>query len=616
MKNSTAKGAYDVRTPVLITGAGPAGLTLSLALSRYGIPHILLEMFPGAAHTPRAHITNQRTMEIFRDLGIEEAIKQKATSADGMWSNAWISTLAGKEVFRSEAWGAGEEHAPRYAKASPSGMCNISQNIMEPVLIEAIEDIGVADLRFSHKLESFEQDDEGINAVVIEVQTGLSYKVRADYLIGSDGARSMVAKELALPFEGDMGVGADAGIGTVIYAWFKADLTRYVAYRPGTMYWTTGQSGINFVNVAPWNEWIAGWSLPPGVAHDPNLEEETVIRRISEAIGDSTVEISLKSVSTWTMNKMWATRYGEGRVWCMGDAVHRHPPMNGLGSNTSVADAYNLAWKLKLILEGKAGQHLLKSYETERQPIGEQIVNRAWNSVVGFWGRFYGEFLGIHPNANPEDIQRSLQQLREDGPQADAHRAKFEQLKEEVLDPAFNALGVELGYRYRTGARVDDGSPEPLVSGHPDVNYEATTWPGARLPHAWIEKGLRRISTLDLVGRGQFVLLTGRGGGCWYEAAKAAEQLTGVQVIVIQIDSRFGTVRDPLRYWAKVRGTDSDGGVLVRPDGHVAWRAQTATGAVDLPAVMTEILGVRDPAEAAPVTSITADLKQTAQVGV
>ncbi|WDU64051.1 FAD-dependent monooxygenase [Pseudomonas poae] len=105
MKNMTVKLPYDLRTPVLIAGAGPAGLTHSLALSRYGVPHILLEMFPGSAHTPRAHITNQRTMEIFRDLGIEEAIKAKATPADKMWSNAWITTMAGQEIFRSEAWG-------------------------------------------------------------------------------------------------------------------------------------------------------------------------------------------------------------------------------------------------------------------------------------------------------------------------------------------------------------------------------------------------------------------------------------------------------------------------------------------------------------------------------
>lgn len=595
MNNTANKESYDLRTPVLIAGAGPAGLTLSLALSRYGVPHMLLEMFPGAAHTPRAHITNQRTMEIFRSLGIEEAIKQKATPAAGMWSNAWITSLAGKEVFRSEAWGAGEEHADRYAQASPSSMCNISQNIMEPVLIEAIEDIGLADLRFSHKLESFEQDETGVSAVVVEVQSGLSYKVRADYLIGSDGARSIVAEKLALPFEGDMGVGKDAGIGTVIYAWFKADLTRYAAYRPGAMYWTTEQSGINFVNVAPWDEWIAGWSLPPGVEHNSHLDEETIVRRISQAIGDSTVEISIKSVSTWTMNRMWATRYGEGRVWCMGDAVHRHPPMNGLGSNTSVADAYNLAWKLKLIFDGKAPPRLLNSYEQERQPIGKQIVNRAWNSVLGFWGRFYSEFLGLHPNATPEETKRTLELLREDSPEGDAHRARFERLKEEVLDPAFNALGVEVGYRYRAGARVDDGTSEPEVEGNPDVTYQATTWPGARLPHAWVEKGLRRVSTLDLVGRGLFVLLTGRGGNGWYEAAKKTEELAGVQVMVVQIDSCFGDVRDPLHAWAKVRGTQPDGGVLVRPDGHVAWRAQSVAGASQLPNVMVQLLDGRGP---------------------
>ena len=589
MNMSTVKASYDLRTPVLIAGAGPAGLTLSLALSRYGIPHMLLEMFPGAAHTPRAHITNQRTMEIFRDLGIEEAIKAKATPADGMWSNAWITTMAGTEIYRSEAWGAGEEHAARYAQASPCGMCNIPQNIMEPVLIEAIEAAGVADLRFSHRLESFVQDEEGVTAVVVEVQSGVSYRVRADYLMGADGARSKVAEALALPFEGQMGVGGDAGIGEVVYVWFKGDLGKYCAHRPGAMFWSVDMyNGATFVNVAPWDEWIAGWSMPPGTTFD--ADQETILNRVRSVIGDNTVDISIKGVSRWTMNKMWATRYGEGRVWCMGDAVHRHPPMNGLGSNTSVADGYNLAWKLKLLLEGKAGPELLRSYEQERQPIGERIVNRAWDSAMGFWGRFYAEFLGIEPGATPEQLQRALLQLHEDSPEGDARRAGFERIKQEVLEPAFNALGIEVGYRYRAGARVDDGSAEPLVEGHPDVDYVPTTWPGARLPHAWIEKGRRRISTLDLVGRGQFVLLTGRGGGAWFEAAQATLQSSGVLVNVIQIDSRFGAVRDPLGYWARVRGTAADGAVLVRPDGHVAWRAQSAAVASELPAVMAQLL--------------------------
>lgn len=589
MNMSTVKASYDLRTPVLIAGAGPAGLTLSLALSRYGIPHMLLEMFPGAAHTPRAHITNQRTMEIFRDLGIEEAIKAKATPADGMWSNAWITTMAGTEIYRSEAWGAGEEHAARYAQASPCGMCNIPQNIMEPVLIEAIEAAGVADLRFSHRLESFVQDEEGVTAVVVEVQSGVSYRVRADYLMGADGARSKVAEALALPFEGQMGVGGDAGIGEVVYVWFKGDLGKYCAHRPGAMFWSVDMyNGATFVNVAPWDEWIAGWSMPPGTTFD--ADQETILNRVRSVIGDNTVDISIKGVSRWTMNKMWATRYGEGRVWCMGDAVHRHPPMNGLGSNTSVADGYNLAWKLKLLLEGKAGPELLRSYEQERQPIGERIVNRAWDSAMGFWGRFYAEFLGIEPGATPEQLQRALLQLHEDSPEGDARRAGFERIKQEVLEPAFNALGIEVGYRYRAGARVDDGSAEPLVEGHPDVDYVPTTWPGARLPHAWIEKGRRRISTLDLVGRGQFVLLTGRGGGAWFEAAQATLHSSGVLVNVIQIDSRFGAVRDPLGYWARVRGTAADGAVLVRPDGHVAWRAQSAAAASELPAVMAQLL--------------------------
>ncbi|WDU64050.1 FAD-dependent monooxygenase [Pseudomonas poae] len=470
-------------------------------------------------------------------------------------------------------------------------MCNISQHIMEPILVDAIETAGVADLRFGHQLESFVQDEQGVSAVVREVQSGASYTIRADYLIGADGARSRIAQQLALPFEGHMGSGGDTGIGEVVYVWIKADLSRYCAHRPGTMYWATDpHHGATFVNVLPWDEWVAGWNLLPGEVYDPS--PEALRRRVAAAIGDSTIDITIKSVSRWALNRMWATRYGEGRVWCMGDAVHRHPPMNGLGSNTSVADGYNLAWKLKLMLEGKAGPELLQSYEIERQPVGEYIVNRAWDSAVGFFGRFYPEFLGINPAATSEQVQQALLLLKEDSPEGEFRRASFEKFKHEVLDPAFNALGVEMGYRYRSGARVDDGTPEPVVYGHQDVAFEATTWPGARLPHAWLERGLRRISTLDLVGRGQFVLLTGRGGTDWFEAAREAERITGVRVEVCLIDTRFGTVRDPLGQWAQARGTRADGCVLVRPDGHVAWRAESVAAAGELSSVMTQVLGV------------------------
>ena len=588
---------YDIRTPVLIVGAGPAGLTASLALSRYGVPHILLDQFAGAAHTPRAHIKNQRTMEIFRDLGIEDAISAVAPNAELMWSNAWITTMSGPEVMRSEAWGAGEDHRERYRQASPCEMKNVAQHIVEPIMAEAILDIGIGDVRYGHAFESFTQDDDGVTATVRETQTGTRYTIRADYMIGADGARSRVAEQLALPFAGHMGDGTEAQIGEAFYVWIKADLTRYCAHRPGAMYWHTDlHEGATFVMVQPWDEWIVGWNYPSELPADFVPDLEAVRARIMRAIGDSSVTIEIKNISRWKLNRMWALRYGQGRVWCAGDAVHRHPPMNGLGSNTSIADAFNLAWKVKLLLEGDGGPALLASYEAERQPVGEQIVNRAWNSVVAMFGRLYPEVLGYGYDSSPEDIARAIEVFRSDTSEGEARRAAFETFKGNELEQAFNALGVELGYRYRLGARVDDGTVEPAIEGHADVTYSPTTWPGARLPHVWVEQGLRKVSTLDLVGQGRFVLLTGRGGTPWFDAAHDVQRQLGLLIDVVPIGARFSTVRDPLGHWAKVRGVDSDGAVLVRPDGHVAWRAQSASRSDELVDVMRKVLGKVDDA--------------------
>lgn len=583
--------SYDIHTPVLIAGAGPAGLAASLALSRYGVPHIVLERFCDVAHTPRAHITNQRTMEIFRDLGIENAIMAEATPNAMMWSNSYITTMAGPEILRSDAWGAGEDHLDRYRRASPCQMVNISQHVMEPIMASAIEDAGIGELRYGHDLEEFTQDESGVIATVREMHGGASYTIRADYMIGADGARSRVAEQLGMPFDGHAADGRDSEIGEVIYIWIDADLTRYCAHRPGTMYWCLDpQDGTTFVMVKPWTEWVVGWNVPPSQT-DGELDQEAIRARIARGIGDPNISFEIKNISRWRPNRMWSLRYGQGRVWCAGDAVHRHPPLNGLGSNTSIADGYNIAWKLKLLLDGRAAAAILESYDAERQPIGARIVDRAFSSLVAQFGIMYREVLGLKAEEPPEQIAAVLAALRDDGPAGVALRAGFERFRTNELESAFNALGIEVGYRYDHGALIPEAGEGPIAEGPPDVGYVATTRPGARLPHAWIERGLRRISTLDLVGHGRFTLLTGPGGTPWVQAAAESRKATGVEVVVIPIGTRFGFVRDLLGHWARQREVEADGAVLVRPDGHVAWRSRNADGASQLTEVMRSILG-------------------------
>src|SRR3954462_14829791 len=366
---------------------------------------------------------------------------------------------------------------------------------------------------------------------------------------------------------------------------FHADLSRYGAHRPSVLYWIMqpgadiGGIGMGLVRmVRPWDEWLIVWGYdikdPP-----PEVDEAVATRVVHNLVGDDTIEVTLRSTSLWGNNKMYATRYASGRVYCMGDACHRHPPSNGLGSNTSIADAYNLAWKLALVLDGKAAPALLDSYDAERAPIGRQIVLRANQSIEEFGPIF-------------EALGDDMSVRKEDSPRGAASRAKL-RAAIELKNYEFNAHGVELGHRYRSGAVVQDGTPEPEFTRDPELYYHPTTWPGARLPHAWLEHRGEKVSTHDLAGKGRFTLLTGIGGDAWLEAAADVTQRTGVPIAAFVI----GPARDAHDIyddWTRAREIEETGCVLVRPDAHVAWRsaAMLEDPVAELGRVMESLLGI------------------------
>ena len=268
----------------------------------------------------------------------------------------------------------------------------------------------------------------------------------------------MIAQQLGLPFEGQADV---AGSMNIV---FEADLSHLVAHRPSVLYWVLqpgsniGGIGLGLVRmVRPWNEWLIVWGYD--INEPPPEVDEAQARQIAHnLIGDDTVPVRITSTSLWTNNKLYATRYSEGRVFCMGDAVHRHPPSNGLGSNTSVQDSYNLAWKLALVLEGKADPALLRTYDDERAPVGKQIVLRANKSIEEFGPIF--EALGLLETNDPGQMIRNVGARRDDTPEAAVQREKL-RVAIELKNYEFNAHGVELGQRYRSAAVVPDGTPEP-----------------------------------------------------------------------------------------------------------------------------------------------------------
>ena len=561
-----------VETDVLVVGSGPAGGAAAALLGMCGVKHILATKYGWLADTPRAHITNQRAMEVLRDLGLEAKAIAQATPQHLMANNVFCESLAGEELGRLYSWGNHPARRADYELASPVSICDLPQNFLEPILLEAAGQRGSA-IRFNTEFVDLVQDVDGVSATVKDRLSGETYEIRAKYLIGADGGRSRVAEVIGLPMQGQMG---RAGSMNIIV---QADLAKYVAHRPSVLYWVLqpgaqiGGIGAGLVRmVRPWNEWlfIWGYDIEQG---ERQLTDDEAISIVRNLVGDETLEVTVRSTSTWTVNEMYAGHYSSGRVFCMGDAVHRHPPTNGLGSNTSIQDAYNLCWKLKLVLENKASPALLDSYSAERQPVGKQIVTRANKSIGDFPPIF--EAVGLLSSTDPVQARKNIEARKAATEEGKARRKKlYEAIAHKSYE--FNCHGVEMNQRYASSAVVSDGTPEPAFTRDRELYYQATTWPGAHLPHVWVEQRGIRKSTLDLAGNGRFTLLTGIGGECWSAAAAAVEATYGLPVDVVSIGPAGCDAQDIYADWYRQSEVDEDGCVVVRPDMYVAWRAKQA----------------------------------------
>jgi 2,4-dichlorophenol 6-monooxygenase len=557
-----------IETEVLVIGSGPAGSTTALLLSTYGIKNIVVTKYRWLAETPRAHITNQRALEIFRDMGVEEDVKRLAVKQEWMGNTVFCTALAGEELGRIQTWGTHPRRKADYTLASPCTICDLPQNLLEPILFGAAAERGTRP-RFDFEYLSHIQDETGVTTTVRDRLSGEEVQIRSKYLVGADGGRSKVAEDIGLPFEGKMGVGGSMNIV------FEADLSAYVAHRPSVLYWVLqpgsniGGIGMGLVRmVRPWNEWLIVWGYNiNGPA--PEMNDQLATEIAHKLIGDSSIPIKIKSYSIWTVNNMYATRLSKGRVFCMGDAVHRHPPSNGLGSNTSVQDAYNLAWKLAAVLRGQADASLLDSYDEERAPVAKQIVTRANQSIAEFGPIF--EALGLLNTEDPEVMREHMAARKENTPEAALQR---EALRKAIAfkDYEFNCHGVELNQRYTSGAVVPDEAPDPGFARDKELYYQPSTRAGAHLPHVWLLKGGHKVSTLDVAGKGKFALFTGIGGEEWVDAAKAAEKEFGIDITtaVIGPDRDYEDLNGE---WAELREIDEAGCVLVRPDMQIGYRA-------------------------------------------
>ena len=559
---------HTINTDVLVVGAGVTGLTASILLADHGVRALTIARHPGVAPQPRAHITNQRTVEIFRDLGIEERVRAVGVPLRTVNHNVLATSFTGLEIYRYRSYGTGPRAAD-YSLASPCELVNAPQHVLEPVLLTTAVERG-AEVRFSHELVDITQSDESVEARVRLRTTGEEYLVRARYAIGADGGRSRVAEQLGIPFEGQ------AALKHMVNMWIEVDLAEYAAHRPGVIY-TMFQPGTeswvgagSFICVRPFNDWILVREYDPSRG-EPDTSEAGVIAFARSLIGDPAAQVRLKGVSKWQVNNVVATEYRRGRVFLAGDAAHRHPPSGGLGSNTSIQDAYNLAWKIALVVSGHAGEELLDSYNQERQPIGKQIVDRAIQNLTNQGAAIAA--LGLRPDQTPEEAWASLRDLFADGDGAAERRGALAAALA-LQNYRSNANGVELGQRYTSRAVISDGTAFPAHPRDPELYYNATTHPGAYLPHAWIEHRHRKISTLDLAGHGRYCLIAGIGGEPWAAAAEKISAELGIELPVYPIGYRC-EYDDVLGEWAALREVGDRGAVLVRPDRHIAWRSHS-----------------------------------------
>ncbi len=566
-----------IQTDILVVGAGPAGLVASALLAREGVQALTVAKHPGTAIAPRAHITNQRTVEVFRDLGFEKQISKRALPQHLMGKQVTATSFAGREICRMMAWGAGNDRNWEYRAASPSEMCNIAQHQMEPIILDAARKFG-ADIRFNNEVLKISQDADDATAIVRVRHTGEEYEVRARYVLGCDGAQTIVGSSGDFEFEGSPPIGAATTV------WLEADLAKYVRHRSGALFFVSTPGGRDVLSiwtcVEPWNEWSTIFFRPGLETGD--LSEKAIMESVQEAIGDMTIPVKIKNISPWKINQTYAKNYQDDRFFLAGDAAHRHPPAGGLGACTSIQDAYNIAWKIVLVLTGRATPSLLETYSQERQPIGKQIVERAILSVMESVP--FSQAIGFMPGQSHEEAIAVLDDLH--GPKGEERRRRLFEARD-LTNYQYNALGVEVGYRYERGAIADDGMDFPPYERDPQLHYKATTHPGARVPHVWLQRGTQDISTLDLCAYNRFTLLIGVDGAEWADAALEATRETGVSVRPVVVD--LGQVNnDVLGEWMRVREVSSSGCILVRPDRVVAWRS--ADKVEDPCAVLTNVM--------------------------
>ncbi|MBM2623737.1 FAD-dependent monooxygenase [Actinoplanes sp. LDG1-06] len=571
-------GALEV--PVLIVGGGGTGLSASVLLSDHQVGHLLVEKRADTSNLPKAHYLNQRTMEVFRQHGLLTDVSGPAAPPEKFGKVRWKTTLTGRQpldakvIYEMDGFGGGALHET-YAAAAPVMPVKLPQVRLEPILRRHAEERNPGGVLFGHELTSLTDTGDNVVAEIRNIETGELTTVTAKYLVAADGGQT-VGASVGVEMQGLPAL-FDA---TTVY--FAADLSEH---------WTDGSIITWYLNpyradhssalieMGPtWGRHSEEWGMHISLAGVDRDDEQAVIARVREVLGLPELELSLLAVTSWTVEAVLAEHYRYGRVLLAGDAAHRQPPAVGLGLNSGVQDAHNLAWKLAAVLEGKAPDSLLDTYEAERRPVGQ--FNLGWAmSAASHHQVVIDAAVGLGAHVPPQRRTQMFFGYFAPSPAGAAQRARAAEIFA-THRAECQAHDVEIGFAYETGAVVPDGSRPPARAPLGDV-YRPTTRPGHRLPHAWIERDGERLSTTDLAGSGGgFVLIAGPDGASWAEAATHVSEKLSVPIAAVRIGPG-ADYADVDGVWEAVREVTGDGAVLVRPDNHVAWRS---SGGSDDPA--------------------------------
>jgi putative polyketide hydroxylase len=517
------------RIPVLIVGAGGAGLSIALLLRQQGIDSLLIERRPDVSWYPRARTLNFRTLEVFRGLGLEAEVHAAGAPITRMFRKQSLAATEQEELLNPVAL---VEHLDEISPEPFGWYC--PQSRLEPLLRSVAKQRGV-DVRYGTELLGFTQDETGVTARLTDRATDSGSDVRADYLIAADGAHSRIRDTLVIPTRGlgelpesQIFVYFRANWGKLIKG-YEADAILIVNEKVRGMFLITDQDrGMFAITYSP--------------ARGESAQDYTADRcrqMIIDALGNPEMSVNVVDMADWRPVQRVAERFQEGRVFLVGDAAHTMPPYLGLGVNTAIQSAQNLAWKLAAVLKGQASPSLLATYQVERHPVGKLVAEQSLTGPAAVL--FEKEMRG-----------RSDLHLKEPLP---------------ILYPI-------IGYRYRSEAIITQ-DPAPALRDEIELlePLELSGLPGSRVPHVWLEQRGQRISTLDLLD-GRFVLFCGLAGSDWSEAAGK----TALALRIPLANYRIGPTGDLLdlenSFQAKM-GISPLGAVLVRPDGFLAWRSQT-----------------------------------------